>query len=260
VQLYFQAHGQGEPLVILHGLFGSSDNWGSISPKLADYFHVFAVDLRNHGRSGHDPQMSFSLMAEDLGELLRGQQLDHANVLGHSLGGKVAMQFGCSFPQRVKRLIIVDIAPRPYPPNHRPILTALMGLDLGAYTTRKEIEDALAPDIPDLSLRRFLLKNLARDSDGRFQWRMGLAEINQNYDRLCEGLHAAAPYRGPALFIRGESSAYLTPGDLPELQRLFSRAELKAIPRSEHLVHVENPSAFLEVTLEFLRAPPGGVD
>ena len=252
MELHFQAYGQGEPLIILHGLFGSSDNWSSISPKLAPYFRNFAVDLRNHGRSGHDPQMSYQIMAEDLEEFFRLRKLDWAYVLGHSLGGKTAMQFALSYPQRVQKLIVLDIAPRPYPPYHKSILSALLALDLRAYTNRKQIEDALAAAIPDLSVRQFLLKNLARDSAGSLHWRLGLAEINQSYDRLCEGIRDKDRFDGPALFIRGESSTYLTMEDLPAIQRLFTRAELKTIPRAGHLAHVENPSAFLKMTLEFL--------
>ena len=186
MQLHFQERGQGEPVVILHGLFGSSDNWSSISPQLAPYFHVFAVDLRNHGRSGHDGQMSYPIMAQDLHEFLNLQKLEWSHVLGHSLGGKAAMQFALSFPRRVRKLIVLDVAPRSYPPYHDGILSALLALDLTAYTTRKQIEDALAPAIPDLSLRQFLLKNLARDSSGGLHWRMGLAELNHSYARLCE--------------------------------------------------------------------------
>ena len=170
------------------------------------------------------------------------------------------MQFALSFPQRVKKLIVVDIAPRRYPPYHENILSALLALDLGAYTTRKQVEDALAPVIPDLPLRQFLLKNLARDSTGGLHWGMGLREINQSYPGLCEGLGAQAPFDGPTLFVRGEKSDYLSSDDLPAIQRLFSGARLNTIPGAGHLVHVENPPAFFKTALEFLRNSQANFD
>jgi len=228
--------------------------------QLAEFFHVFALDQRNHGHSGHAPEMSYPLMAEDLNEFLRSQGLEWTHVLGHSMGGKTAMQFALSFPRRVRKLLVADIAPRLYPPFHEQILSALLALDLETYTTRKQIEDALSPAIPELSTRQFLLKNLERDSNGRFRWKIGLAEISQSYECLRQGLSADAPFDGPALFVRGETSAYLTQNDHPAIRRLFSRARLITIPDAGHLLHVENPSAFLKETLEFLRMPGAEID
>src|SRR5258708_1893067 len=163
MQLHSKVYGKDEPLIILHGLFGSSDNWHSICLKLAPCFQVFAVDQRNHGGSPHHSDMNYSLMASDLVEFMQMQRLSKASILGHSMGGKTAMQFALLFPEKIERLIVVDIAPRAYPPNHERILAALMALSVSRYDTRAQIEQALATAIPNLSLRQFLLKNLARD-------------------------------------------------------------------------------------------------
>jgi pimeloyl-ACP methyl ester carboxylesterase len=253
MQLYFQTHGQGEPLLILHGLFGSLENWHSVSLALAHHFHVFAVDQRNHGRSPHSPEMSYSLMAGDLRELLAAQGLTRAHVLGHSMGGKTAMQFALLHPAQVNKLIVVDIAPHAYPPLHEKVFKALLPLDLGEYQTRKQIEETLAPALPELALRQFLLKNLARDSAGAFYWRNGLREIRANYERLGAALGGEHPCERPTLFLRGEQSDYLQPEDLPAIHHLFPQAQLQTIPEAGHLPHTENRAAFLEAVLGFLQ-------
>ena len=168
MQLHFRSYGDGEPLIILHGLFGSLDNWHSMSVKLAAPFQVFAVDQRNHGASPHSPEMSYPIMADDLEEFLQSQGLARAYVMGHSMGGKTAMQFALRYPHRVERLVVVDIAPRVYSPLHARILEALLALDLASFKTRKQVEDALASAIPELGTRQFLLKNLTRGAEGHF--------------------------------------------------------------------------------------------
>src|SRR2546422_6558551 len=157
MQLHSQSHGQGPPLLILHGLFGSLDNWHTVSRELSEKgLHVIAADLRNHGLSSHSPEMSLESMAEDVAELMGSQKLSSAFVLGHSLGGKVAMELALSAPDKVEKLIVVDIAPRAYAPRHREILDALLALDLSAFHSRKEIEEVLAPAVPELAVRQFL--------------------------------------------------------------------------------------------------------
>lgn len=252
MQLHFKTYGSGTPLLILHGVFGSLDNWHSISVKLASRFQVFAVDQRNHGSSPHNPEMSYPIMAADLKEFLDSQGLTRAHVLGHSMGGKTAMQFALLFPERVEKLVVVDIAPRAYSPRHEKIFRALLSLDLPAFETRKQIEDALAPAIPDLGTRQFLLKNLARSPGDGFRWKLGLREIYGSYARLSEAVTNDRPCDRPALFIRGEHSDFLQETDLPLIRQLFPQAQLGTIPAAGHLVHVENPDKFLETLTEFL--------
>jgi pimeloyl-ACP methyl ester carboxylesterase len=253
VHLHFRAYGQGEALIILHGLFGSSENWHSICTTLGQDLHDFALDQRNHGRSPHSQQMNYALMARDVYEFIRTQQISRTHLLGHSMGGKTAMQFALEFPEQLAKLIVVDISPRAYAPSHEQIFAALTSLSITQYETRKQIEDALASSLPDLALRRFLLKNLARDAGGRFYWRMGLSEIYKNYDQLCGAIDTEQSFAGPALFIRGETSPYLGPEDYDTITRLFPRAEFRTIPGAGHWVHAKQPTAFVEIVQEFLR-------
>lgn len=252
MQLHFKSYGRGEPLLILHGLFGSLDNWQSVSVKLSTRFQVFAVDQRNHGSSPHSPEMDYPRMAADLDEFMQSHGLAHAHVMGHSMGGKTAMQFALLFPERVDKLVVVDMAPRAYLPRHEKILRALLSLDLPAFETRHQIEEALAPAIPDLGTRQFLLKNLTRSPGERFRWKLGLGEISRNYGRLSEPVTGAPPFERPTLFIRGEISDFLTEADLPLIRQLFPTAELRSIPAAGHLVHVENTEKFLETLTAFL--------
>lgn len=253
MQLHFETYGHGPPLIILHGLFGSLENWHSISRNLATDFQVLAADQRNHGRSPHATQISYRLMAEDLKELLAAEHLDAVNLLGHSMGGKTAMVFSLSHLELVEKLIIVDMAPRRYPPHHRQILNALSSLDLRSFKSRAEMESQLAPAIPDLAVRQFLLKNVKRDQAGTFYWQMNLAAIEANYDRLSEEISSSRSFEKPTLFIRGEHSDYIRDEDMNLIRKLFARAELCEIAGAGHWVHAEKPEAFLRKVREFLK-------
>lgn len=252
MQLHFKKYGTGHPLILLHGLLGSLDNWHSMSLKLAETFCVLALDQRNHGHSPHSREMNYKLMANDIAELMNHESLSCAHVLGHSMGGKTAMQFALLYPERISKLIIVDIAPRAYSPRHAKMLSALLALDLEAFSSRTEIQKALEAAIPELTVRQFLLKNLETDAHHKLRWRIGLQEIFQNYESLRSELASASPVQCPALFLRGEESDYLSERDLPLIHRLFPRAELASIPRAGHLPHMENPEAFLQKVRMFL--------
>ena len=252
MKLHFQALGCGEPLVLLHGLFGSADNWLGVAPKLAEKFHVFIPDLRNHGQSPHHAAMDYPLMAADVDKFFAGQKLERASVIGHSMGGKVAMQFALDFPARVQKLVVVDMAPRAYAPAHEEILAALLALELARFQTRLQIEEALASGIPSLSLRRFLLKNLGRDDSGRFVWKMNVRGLAENYSRLGEVLSPRHPFPRPALFIRGGKSDYIDAADEVEIRRLFPAAQIHAIPAAGHWVHADAPQEFVRLVLDFL--------
>jgi pimeloyl-ACP methyl ester carboxylesterase len=252
MQLHFKELGQGLPLVILHGLLGSSDNWLGIAPQLAEKFHVFIPDLRNHGQSPHHAEMNFTAMATDVVEFFAAQNLEDACMLGHSLGGKVVMQFALQHPGRVQKLVVEDMAPRAYAPAHDEIFSALLALDLKAFATRQQIEAALEPQIPDLVLRRFLLKNLGRDVAGGFFWKINLRGIAENYPHLCEALAAGNPFAQPTLFIRGGKSDYIRTEDEPLIRELFPQSEIQTIAGANHWVHGDQPAEFLRLALEFL--------
>lgn len=251
MQLACRRYGySGEPLIVLHGLFGSRENLHSICLRLQTEFRVYALDQRNHGESPHTVQMDYQSMAEDIREFILTEGLERAHLLGHSMGAKTAMQLALSYPTQVQSLISVDMAPRAYGPRHDKILEGLVALDLGSLQNRQQMEKELEPWVRDLATRRFLLKNARRSATG-FYWGMGLKEIAQNYARLSEAVKGA-PFDGPALFVRGVQSDYLSEEDLPSIRKLFRKATMRAVPAAGHLLHVENPEVFLQEVLGFL--------
>ena len=252
MQLHFKQLGQGEPLVLLHGLFGSADNWFGVAPKLAEKFHVLIPDLRNHGHSPHHAEMDYPLMAADVERFFVTQKIANAHVIGHSMGGKVAMQFALGLPARVKKLVVVDMAPRAYRRSHDYIFKALLALDLNSFQTRSEIEDVLAAEIPSLNLRRFLLKNLGRDDAGKFFWKMNLRGVAENYSRLGEVLNPRNQFEKPALFIRGGKSDYVGTADELEIRRRFPAAQIQTIATAAHWVPADAPEEFVRLVLDFL--------
>jgi len=253
MQLHFKESGQGRAVILLHGLFGSSDNWHYMAMGLAKSFHVFVVDQRNHGQSPHSYEMNYQLMASDLNEFMELRGMQTAMVIGHSMGGKTAMQFALQFPDRVEKLVIADIAPRAYAPAHAEIFAALLALDLKSFATRQQIEDALGAEIPNLVLRRFLLKNLGRDATGEFFWKINLRGIVENYPQLREPISNAKPFSGQTLFIRGLKSNYINPEDEPAIRGLFPQSEIQNIAEAGHWIHADQPEEFLRVTLNFLQ-------
>jgi len=252
MELHFEASGDGEPLIVLHGLFGSLDNWRSISARLSAHFTVFALDHRNHGGSAHAAEMDYLLMAQDVVEFLDKRGISHSHVLGHSMGGKTAMQLALSYPNRVNKLIVADIAPRTYPPWHEKMIAGMLDLDLARFDSRAQMEAALAPAVPDLPTRRFLLKNVVRKAGNGFAWRMGLEQIKVNYSRLTQAVLAGEPFEKPVLFVRGANSEYILETDFSEIRRLFPRAEIKTLRDADHLLHIQSPQEFVHLVTSFL--------
>ena len=252
MRLHYKESGQGRAVVLLHGLFGSADNWHHIALRLAESFRVFAVDQRNHGQSPHSDAMDYPLMAADVNHFMAARGLATALVVGHSMGGKTAMQFALQFPERVEKLVVADMAPRHYAPAHEKIFAAQLALDLKSFSTRQEIEDALAPEIPNLVLRRFLLKNLGRTAAGEFFWKINLRGIAASYLKLGEPVSGLAPFAKPALFIRGGKSNYMKPEDEPMIQKLFPQSQIQTLAAASHWVHADQPEEFLRLVLGFL--------
>jgi esterase len=253
MQLNFQTTGIGPPLLVLHGLFGSLDNWAGISRQLAHSCQVFSLDLRNHGRSPHSDSFNYDLMADDILEFLESQHLRQTNLLGHSMGGKAAMLFALRHPDRAGKLIVADMAPKAYPPVHRPILDALGALDLASFERRNQVDAALAPAIPQTAVRQFLLKNLDTDNHGRLYWKLNLEAIARHYDELTFPIEGDRPFPGPALFIRGGRSDHVLDTDLDPIRRLFPQAQFVTIPDAGHWVHADAPDAFAQAVVDFLR-------
>lgn len=252
MQLFYQQYGNGFPLIILHGLLGASGNWHTLSRNVfADHFNVFALDLRNHGRSPHDDIFDFPSMVADVVAFMDEQGLADAYVLGHSMGGKVAMWLALEHPDRVKKLISADIAPRTYPPHHMHILNGLKAVKPREYSSRTEIDEALAAHVEAFPVRQFLLKNLEL-ADGVYRWKMNLDVIYDQYPRINEGIETHLSYEKPALFIKGGKSNYITEQDKPMIESLFTDVRYAELPDAGHWLHAESPEAFASAVLDFL--------
>jgi esterase len=244
----------GPPVVVLHGLLGSARNWTSIARQLAERHRMFALDLRNHGRSPWAETMSFDEMADDVGAFIEREGLERAALIGHSLGGKVAMRLALRRADLVERLIVVDVAPVAYAHSFAPFVEAMRQIDLSAVTRRTDADLQLEGAIGDPAIRNFLLQNLQK-SDAGFVWRVNLEALAANMPELL-GFPAPgeeAAYRGPALFIAGARSPYIKAEHKPLIARLFPRAGHAVIEGAGHWVHAERPAEFLEKVREFLR-------
>lgn len=250
--LFHREYGSGHPLTIIHGLLGSGGNWHTLSRKVFSERHrVVVPDMRNHGKSPHDSRLDYPAMADDVIDLWDELGVGSGDVMGHSMGGKVAMQLALTHPDRVSRLVVVDIAPRGYQPAHEALFRALEDADPSTRASRSEVDEFLSDRIPDTGIRQFLLKNLAHGPDG-YRWQMNLDAITSNYDRILEGLTVFATYEGPTLFIRGARSDYVQDDDRDLIQAYFPQATLVTIPRAGHWVHAEAPEPFADAVTEFL--------
>jgi pimeloyl-ACP methyl ester carboxylesterase len=251
--LFHKEFGSGSPLIILHGLFGFSDNWQTIAKSLSEQYWVITPDLRNHGRSPHLSSHTYPEMAEDLRLFMESLGMFSATVMGHSMGAKAAMQLALHYPDMVDRLIVVDMAPGPAQDNHSAIFKALLGLNLSDIQSRAEIEHLLAPQIPDFGTRQFLLKNITRDTEGHFSWKMNLPVLWKYFADILAPV-SGPPFHKPALFIRGARSNYIQDRDFPLILSLFPQAEFVTIPDAGHWVHADQPAALLNGLNRWLQA------
>ncbi len=253
VSLSAVEYGDGPPLAILHGLFGSGRNWASIAQRLAAHHRVVALDLRNHGASPWADTMDYDMMAEDMRATLHARGYFRCALLGHSMGGKVAMVAALRHGSEVARLIVVDIAPARYRPRHLSEVQEMRELDLADIKRRSEVDARLAASIPDPAERAFLVQNLVFE-DGQARWRLNLAAIEQAMPELVDfpELPADAAYDGPTLFIAGGQSDYLRAEHEPMIRQLFPRAEIDRIDDAGHWLHAEQPAAFLAIAEPFL--------
>lgn len=252
MQLNFKKIGEGTPLIILHGLFGSLDNWMTIAKELGKDFEVYIVDARNHGQSPHNHVFNYRVMVEDLKEFIEEHQVINPIILGHSMGGKTAMQFAINYPHLLSKLIVADIAPKAYPIHHDLIINSLKSLNFDEIKTRKEAEDKLAQYIFDLSTRQFLLKNLYWVEPTKLAFRFNLEVISKNIDEVGAEIKFTSPFYQHTLFIRGDQSNYILDSDFEQIVTIFPNAQVKTIENSGHWVHAENPLAFLKVVKAFL--------
>lgn len=251
MELAHKIYGSGQPLVILHGLFGTLDNWQTVAKQWARERQVVLVDLPNHGRSPHVDAADYAMQAQALAAFLSEQWMHEVDLLGHSMGGKVAMRYALSYPDRVRKLVVVDMAPRRYAPGHLDILSAMAGVPLGEAVTRSEIDARLAERIADPGVRLFLMKNLARKPRGGFRWKLNLEVLTRDYEQLLAAVDGT-PWSGEALFIRGADSDYVREPDWREIARLFPGAQSSTIAGAGHWVHADRPGELVESVSAFL--------
>ncbi len=250
MKLAFKKMGAGRPLVILHGLFGSSDNWQTLGKRFAEDFQVFLVDQRNHGRSGHSENFNYEVMAQDLNDFMGDQNIDSAFILGHSMGGKTAMRFAQLFPEKVERLIVADMGVKEYSAHHQKILKAFHSVDLSSLESRKDADKAVAPLIPEFGVRQFILKNLYRKNKDEFGWRVNFQVLETEMDNIL----AALPKKTvelPTIFVYGNKSDYITEGEKERIMEIFRNAEFAELPAG-HWLHAEKPDEFYEVVKKFV--------
>jgi esterase len=261
MKLYVKQYSQsGAPLVILHGLYGNQGNWSTHARQLAAHYAVYAFDARNHGQSPHADSMRLVEMAADVAETMDSLGMSNAHVLGHSMGGKTAMLLALDAPERVRSLVVVDIAPVAYQKGTDLVLNALLSVDLAQLESRDEADAQLAEHITTKTVRDFLLTNLQRSRDGVFRWRINLPAISAYFEELTGWPEAQRVYEGPALFIRGEQSDYVLPEYYAAMSRQFPRGTLKTVANAGHWVHSEKPEAVQRLVGNFLAEVTGAND
>ncbi len=261
MKLFFRQTGDSGPaLVILHGIFGSADNWLTVAKTLSEQFRVFTVDQRNHGRSPHSDDFDYQVMAADLKEFLDDQNLSDAVVIGHSMGGKTAMQFAMNYPAAWSKLVVVDIAPKFYPIHHDRILAGLNAIDLTTLKTRQEAEASMIRYEDNPGIRQFLLKNLYRDSaTGGFGWRLNLPVLTRDIHLVGSELTGLHIITKPVLFLRGSESGYILPEDERDIQRIFPNSTLETIAGAGHWVQADQPEAFVRAVTDFIAGSGGNL-
>ena len=249
--LNYKEFGEGQPLIILHGLFGSLDNWITLGKKFAEDYQVFLVDQRNHGLSFHSDDFSYDLMAEDLNQFIIEHEICSAHLIGHSMGGKTVMNFAVKHPEKVSKMIVADIGPKFYPVHHTEIIKALYSIDLSSVKARKEADEQLGKSITNFGIRQFLLKNLQRTEEG-FRWKMNLDVIARNIEEVGKSSNQNDRFDHPTLFLRGDKSDYIKDDDFNLIHSIFSNSKVETVSNAGHWLHAENPAEFYEKVTNFL--------
>lgn len=255
MQLNSKSFGSGEPLIILHGAFGSLDNWQSIAKHFASKFRVFIVDQRNHGKSPHTDKHNFLAMSDDLFEFMNQQNIPSSHLLGHSMGGKVAMLFTSRYSEKVKKLIVVDSSPTPLPthlPEQNFLFKAIDKIDNQEFHDRREAEKAVSDAITEEKFKFFMYKNLRRNIDGRIVWKFNSNLLRKEYYRIIEGIDISESINTQTLFLRAPKSGFMMKNDLNVIDELFTNYELIEFPNSSHWIHVDEAGLFKEAVIRFL--------
>ncbi|OXA96221.1 alpha/beta fold hydrolase [Flavobacterium hercynium] len=252
--LYSKIEGEGKPFIIMHGFLGMSDNWKTLASQYVDAgFQVHILDLRNHGRSFHSDEFTYEAMAQDVFEYCQENKLNKIDILGHSMGGKVAMLFATTHPEMVDRLIVADIGPKFYKQHHQDILAGLNAVDFSIKPSRNDVEATLTEYVPDFGTRQFLMKNLYWQEPGQLAFRFNLEVFNNNLDEIGKPLPDNLTFDKPTLFVRGGNSGYVLDTDIDQIKTHFPDLRVETIPNAGHWLHAENPKMFFELTTTFLK-------
>ena len=253
MQLHSNILGEGRPFVILHGFLGMSDNWKTLGKQFAeDNFEVHLIDQRNHGRSFHDSEINYEVLAEDLKQYCDEYELENIILLGHSMGGKTAMLFATQYPELVSKLIVADISPRFYPIHHDAILNGLSALDFNELKSRGEADKVLSKYVSDFGTRQFLLKNLYWIEKGKLALRLNLEALKENVAEVGEALPIHSKFEKDTLFLRGDKSEYIALQDEALIKAHFPEAKIETIKNAGHWLHAENPKDFYEAVINFV--------
>lgn len=251
-QLYSKILGEGSPLLILHGFLGMSDNWKTLGSSYASHgYETHLIDQRNHGRSFHAEPFNYSILSDDLLRYADHHELERFSIIGHSMGGKTAMTFAATHPERISKLLVADISPRAYPPHHQQIIRGLKAIDPGTLKSRGEADRILGGHINNPGIRQFLLKNLYRKNSNTFGFRFNLEVLSDRMEEIGAALDENRTFDGPTLFLKGDRSDYITEKDHEMISRHFPAAEIKTIANAGHWLHAENPEDFLQESLDF---------
>ena len=252
MKLFSRIYGEGDPLIILHGLFGMSDNWNTLGKRFSESFNVHILDLRNHGRSPHADEFNYDVMCNDLSQYIEDNNLKDVILIGHSLGGKLAMKYAFEFSNNIKKMIVVDIAPREYNVDfHKNLLNKLLQISLNQFKQRKEVENVMIQYGVDKNISLFLLKNLYRDNFGSFLWRFNLKVLASELDNIKPADFITGELQIPTLFIKGEKSNYITEQDEIFISKYFKEVNFCTINNAGHWVHAENQDDFYRKALDF---------
>ncbi|MCD4678812.1 MAG: alpha/beta fold hydrolase [Bacteroidales bacterium] len=256
MKLFYRTYGTGHPIIILHGLFGMSDNWVTFGKQLAKEYEVFIPDLRNHGRSPHSNEFDYTFLLNDLVEFIQEQNLHDIILIGHSMGGKVAMLAALHHPEIIKKLIVLDISPvsKTPSPEIMQIIEAIKTLDLCGLDSRVEIKKQLAGIIEKRKIVEFLLKNIQRLESNTFSWKFNVASISENLGKIADGIETEIIFSKPTLVIGGEKSDYITGENIYQVFQNFPEARIDVISNAGHWLHVDAPEELLDIVMDFLRS------
>ena len=249
--LHYKEIGEGKPLIILHGLFGTSDNWQTHAKKLGEYYRVILVDQRNHGHSPWSEDFTYEFLADDLERLIIHLGINQFTLIGHSMGGKTAMYYSQKYPNRLEKMVVVDIGIKKYPMHHNEIIKGIKSIDLTTIGSRSEAENAMIPFVDSYGVRQFLLKNLYWIEKGKLAWRMNVDVLEREMEEILAPIPNIEVWT-PTLFLRGAMSNYILDEDWDAIEEIFPDATLETIENAGHWVHSEQPEEFIEKVLGFI--------